>query len=66
MRAVCVTVRRLIRNGYDVVECDRCLDSTTLSGRPEWRNEAEDAFRFKHPDEAHEPPSLQPKPRKKR
>lgn len=61
-----MTVRRFTRDGYDVIECSVCRDHTTLTGRPEWRDDAEVAFRFRHPEAGHLPPSLQPKPRKKR
>ncbi len=53
-----MTVTRPQRNGYDIVECSICGDSTVLTGRPEWRNAEEEAWRFRHSDEPHESPAI--------
>ena len=59
-----MTVTRLTRNGYEVIECSACGDSSVLTGRPEWRDAEEDAWRFRHPESEHAAPSLQPKVKK--
>ena len=61
MWAVCVTIARTPTGDRVTVACSVCRDLLTAATPDD-----EAWFRGRHPDEAHEPPSLQPKPRKKR
>ena len=61
-----MTVTRTTTGDRVTVACSVCRDLMTLQGTGAYYAADEAWFRGRHPDAAHEPPSLQPKPKRKR